>query len=217
MLKLIREVFLGANMCYGGDVTPPPLVAPYVNESDMTGINTGFSSENSSSPWDLVHDGFNIYPTGDGKPFQSSCTGTVDSVQLYQPNPGSNWQVDVLIACNDYVVDPDLGGYFIPFSVKYAFELMSDVQADGQTQLTNIPVVAGQAISQGDIVGSLSVVGEGAHVHFSLVQFGSSFFSSLGVTAIPLCPEPHFSPASRDSMLKLLHVAWPNANMCYQN
>ncbi|MFC1816641.1 hypothetical protein ACFL0M_12075 [Thermodesulfobacteriota bacterium] len=217
MLNLIRVVFPTADMCYGGDVTPPPLVTPYMNESDMTEINAGFSSENSFSPWGFVHDGMDIYPQGDLKPFQASCSGTVDSVELRQANPGSNWQVDVLIACNDYVPDPDLGGYFTPFSVDYVFEPMSNIQTDGQTQLANIPVSEGQTVSQGDIIGYLYVAGEGAHVHFGLVQFGGSLFSALGVPSIPICPEPHFSTEGKDSILNLLYVVWPSANMCYQN
>ena len=63
--------------------------------------------------------------------------------------------------------------------------------------------------------GFFDAAGEGAHVHFGLVQFGSSFFT--GVTGIPLCPEPHLSSAGKDSILNLLHVVWPNADMCYQN
>lgn len=216
ILNLVRVVFPNADMCYGGNVTPPPLVTPYVNETDMTEINPGFSSENSTSPWGYVHDGIDIYPQGDLKAFQASCSGLVDAVQLQQVSPGSNWQVGVLVQCDDYVTDHDTGGYFIPFSVEYVFEPMSTLAADGQSQLANISVIEGQAVSQGDIIGYLNLAGEGAQVHFGLVQFGSSAFSSIGVTGIPLCPEPHFSIAGKDSILNLLHVAWPGANMCYQ-
>ncbi len=217
MLNLIQVATPGANMCYGGDVTPPPLVTPYLLESDMTEIQVGFSSDNSVSPWDFVHNGLDIYPQGDLKAFRASCSGVVDSVTLQQAGADSNWQVDVLIECDNYVTDPDEGGYFIPFSVNYVFEPMSNIQIDGQTQLSNIAVAMSQAVSQGDVIGYLDVLGEGAHVHFGLVQFGSSTFSALGITGIPLCPEPHFSTDGKDSILNLLHVAWPSANMCYQN
>jgi hypothetical protein len=210
-------IILNLDMCYGPDVTPPALVTPYVNELDMKEIKAGFSSDNSISPWGFVHDGIDVYPQGDLKAFQAACAGIVDSVELRQAAGGSNWQVDVLIQCDDYVEDPDDGGYFIPFSVDYVFEPMSDNQTDGQTQLGNIEVIEGQTVSQGDIIGRLDVVGVEARVHFGIVQFGSSAFQALGVTGIPTCPEPHFSPAANDSILNLLHAAWPSAGICYQN
>lgn len=214
---LVRVVHVNGDMCLSGDVTSPSLLTPYLNESDMAEINVGFSSDYSFSPWDFVHDGIDIYPQGNLKPFQASCSGIVDSVQLHQNGIDSNWQVEVLIACNDYVDDPDMGGYFIPFSVNYVFEPMSNNQADGQSQLDNIMVVKGQTVSQGDIIGYLNVVGEASHVHFGLLQYGSSAFLEEGVTGIPLCPEPHFSAEGKDSILSLLHVVWPGANICYQN
>ncbi len=218
MLNLLHETYPNADLCYGGDVTPLPLVTPYVNESEMTEINAGFSSDNSISPWGFEHDGVDIYPQqGDPKPFQASCSGIVDSVELEQATPGSNWQVKVLIQCDDYVDDPDDGGYFTPFAVGYVFEPMSSIQQDGQTQLSNIMVSENQAVSQGDIIGHLYAPNVNAHVHFGLVQFGSSFFAALGASSIPLCPEPHFSAEGKDSILNLLHVVWPSADMCYQN
>lgn len=90
---------------------------------------------------------------------------------------------------------------------------MSIEQSDGQTQLTNIHVVEDQAVSQGDIIGSLFVAGEGAHVHFGVVNLGPPSFS---IPDIPICPEPHFSREGKDSVLNLLHMVWPSANMCYQ-
>ncbi len=203
-------------ICAGGNPAPPDLVTPYMNELDMKEIKAGFSSDDNS-PWGFVHDGIDIYPQGDQKDFQAACTGIVDSVELLQDAGDSNWQVDVLIQCDEYVEDPDDGGYFIPFSINYVFEPMSNNQIDGQNQLGNIEVVEGQTVSQGDSIGRLDAVGEGAHVHFGVVQYGSSAFQALGITGIPICPEPHFSAGANTSILNLLHAAWPSAGMCYQN
>lgn len=218
ILNLVSVVHQDANMCLSSDVTPLPLLTPYLNEFDMAEIKAGFSAENSISPWGYVNDGLDIYPQADLKAFQASCSGAVDTVLLRQAGADSNWQIEVLINCNDYVADPDSGGYFIPLSIDYVFEPMSNIQADGEAQLNNITVVAGDVVSQGDIIGHLNVVGERAHVQFDLLQFGNSDFSILyGVTPVPLCPEPHFSTQGKDSIVKLLRVTWPSANMCYQN
>jgi hypothetical protein len=215
VVSIENLIIQNLDMCYGPDVTPPALVTPYVNELDMKEINAGFSSDDNS-PWGFVHDGIDIYPQGDLKAFQAACSGIVDSVELRQAGVDSNWQVDVLIQCDDYVPDPSKGGYFIPFSVDYVFEPMSNKKKDGRTQLDDILVGAGDNVSQGEIIGYLEVVGEGAHVHFGLLQFGSSAFSAFGITSIPLCPEPHFSTEANVSILNLLHAAWPSAGMCYQ-
>ena len=217
ILSLLHKKHPNADMCYGGDATPPPLVTPYINESDMAGIYAGFSSDNTVSPWGFANDGIDIYPLGDQTLFQASCSGTVDTVQLQQDGLGANWQVKVLIQCDNYIDDPGLGGYFIPFSVEYIFRPMSDLTV-GEIQLDDITVSEGDEVSQGYTIGSLYTDSNaGAHVHFGVVQFGSSSFSALGVPSIPLCPEPHFSQAGNDSVLNLLHVVWPSANMCYQD
>ncbi len=215
ILNLVHVRFPGTDMCHGGDVTPVPLVTPYVNESDMALVSEAFSSDGSVSPWGFVHDGIDFFPKGNLKPFRAACSGVVDSVQLLQNNVTSNWQVNLTIECNPYVLDPNMGGYFPPLAVEYIFEPRSAVQTDGQAQLSNIIVTTGRAVSQGDVIGSLYTAGEGAHVHFGTIPFGSML--ARGLPNIPSCPEPHFSSEAKTSIMNLLHVVWPGANMCYQN
>ena len=217
ILDLLRVNFSNVELCYGGDITPQPLVTPYRKESDMLEIAPGFSSDDSISPWGISHKGLDIYPQGDQKAFQAACAGVVDSVNLTQPPPQSNWQVEVVIQCDDYVIDLMKGGYFVPFVTEYIFRPMSSMQHDGVSQRENVLVVEGQTVSQGELIGYLDTGGRaGAHVQFDLALFGSSTFRQLGVQPIPVCPEPHFSTQARDSVLSLLHIAWPSANLCYQ-
>jgi len=216
ILNLINVVFPGADMCYGGDPRGTPLVTPYVNESDMTEINPGFSNAYTTSPWGGVHEGLDIYPQANLKPFQASCSGVVDTVELQYDAIDSNYQVEVSIFCDKYVVDPLDEGYFIPHSIEYVFEPMSANQADGQTQLNNIMVVEGQSVSQRDVIGYLYAPNTNSHMHFEVLQYGRPIFAQYGVTGIPICPEPHFSTTDKDSILNLLHAVWPSANMCYQ-
>jgi len=216
ILNLVDVVYLGADMCYGGDPIETPLVTPYVNESDMTEINPGFSNAYTTSPWGGVHEGLDIYPQGDSKPFQASCSGVVDTVELQYDDIDSNYQVEVSIFCDKYVDDPQDEGYFIPHSIEYVFEPMSANQADGQTQLNNIMVVEGQSVSQGHVIGLLYAPNANSHMHFEVLQYGRPIFAQYGVTGIPICPEPHFATSDKDSILNLLHAVWPSANMCYQ-
>lgn len=170
-----------------GDIT---IITPYVNEIDMTRLDP-FSFSNDS-PWGRAHDGIDFHATGNLKPFQAVCSGVVDKVELWQ-NDTSNWQVNVRIICNS------------TYSVEYGFEPMTAVQADGETQLTNISVSEGQTVSHGDIIGYLYTAHEeDAHVHFGLHK-----------NWVAICPEPYFTPEARDSILNLIHKDNPDWNMCY--
>lgn len=165
----------------GTDLTG--LITPYVNESDMSDVMESFSTVNSS-PWGFVHDGIDIFPQGDLKPFQAVCSGRVFRIFVFSE------QVTVVIACNS------------AYLAGYHFETQSP--DTGQDQLDNIMVVEGQEVSQGNIIGYLYAPNENAHVHFSLYK-----------NTIPICPEAYFSLENRNSILNLIHVTFPGANMCY--
>ena len=196
---------------------PPLFVTPYSSEAEIAKITAGFSSQYSLSPWEYVNDGIDIYPQDDLAGFQAGCSGLVDSVQLQQVTADDTWQVEVSIACDEYVVDPDDGGYFIPLTTKYAFNTMSINTQAGQDQLASISVTLGDTVSQGDTIGYLKMFNEFSHLHYGLWQFGQTIYQGFGVSGIPLCPEKQFTAQAKNSILNLLHVTWPNAQICYQN
>jgi len=216
ILNLVTVVHQDVVMCRSGNVMPPPQVTPYFNEADMARITAGYSSAFSLSPWGYPHDGLDIYPQGDLKPFQAACSGKIDALEIQQIGINGNWQVEVAVVCDEYVVDPDIGGYFIPLTNKYYFRTMSSDPAIGQAQLDNIMFALGQTVTQGNIIGYLKAANPDAHLHFELQQFGKSEFQVFGVTGIPLCPQAQFSLSARNSVLNLLQIAWPGAEMCYQ-
>ena len=217
ILNLIAVVHQEVIMCKSGDVTSPPLITPYSSESEMAEISAGFSSQFSFSPWNYANDGIDIYPQDDYTRFQAACSGVIDAVKLHQVISDNTWQVEVAITCDEYVFDPEAGGYFIPLTTKYLFKTMSTDPQSGQSQLDNITVSLGDSITQGDTIGYLNAANNSSHLHFGLWQFGQSKFQEFGVSGIPLCPKAQFTPQARNSVLNLLHVAWPNAVMCYQN
>ena len=214
-MDLIAVVHNDVIMCNSDDVIPALFVAPYASEAEMEKISAGFSSQYSLSPWDYVNDGIDIYPKEDLAGIQSACTGTVDAVQLQQTAMDDTWRVEVSIACDEYVIDPDNGGYFIPVVTRYVFNTMSiDMQA-GQDQLDNITVTLGATVTQGDTIGYLKMFNESSHLQYGLLQFGQTKFHVFGVSGIPICPEAQFKAQTRDSILNLLHEEWPNAQTCY--
>jgi hypothetical protein len=133
ILNLVAVVHQDVVMCRSGNVMPPPLVTPYINESDMAKITAGYSSTYSLSPWGYPHDGLDIYPKSDLKPLQAACSGKIDAVELQQDSMNGNWQVEVAVACDEYVMDPEFGGYFIPLTSKYYFQTISSDPSVGQS------------------------------------------------------------------------------------
>lgn len=115
----------------------------------------------------------------------------VDTVEVWQLDATSNWQVCASIVCDSI------------YSI-YAFEPMSTLQSDGETQLDNISVSKGQTVAQGDLVGYLLVTNAGSHVDLGFYE------NRNGV-----CPEPYFTGEARDSILNLIRVVWPGADMCH--
>lgn len=172
------------------DAGPVRLITPYVNESDMVKA-MGFSID-SNSPWGFAHTGIDFAPNGDLRPFRAVCSGTVDMVDLWQLESTLNWQVSVRLECNS------------KYSVIYAFEPMTSAESDGETQLANILVAEGESVAQGDLIGLLPYASPECHVDFGFYDGWDR-----------ICPEPFFTPEAKASILNLIHVQWPGANMCY--
>ena len=89
------------------------------------------------------------------------------------------------------------------YTIGYNFE--NQAPNTGQTQYNNILVIEGQLVAQGEIIGYLYSAEnpEKAHVHFTLYK-----------NAIPICPEPYFTQAARDSIMNLIAVAHQDVIMC---
>jgi hypothetical protein len=167
----------------GNGATAIVMITPYVDSADMQSVEGVFSSE---------HSGLDFVPTGDLKSFRAVSDGTIQSIELLQNEISGKWEVRILIVFN------------ATYSVLYAFEPFSLDSADGQTQLANIMVTEGQVVSQGDVIGKLLTVGEGAHVHFGLFDTGSD----------GICPEIFFTAEARESVIALIHSTHPDWSMC---
>ena len=161
------------------------LVTPYANESDMRDINDFFNAQYRDEPWGRIHDGLDVDPDGDLKAYQSACAGRVNKIYTFDD------QVMVMIDCDS------------TYSIGYNLE--NQAPNTGQTQYENISVEEGQLVAQGDIIGHLYSAEnpEKAHVHFTLYE-----------NAIPICPEPYFSQAARDSIMNLIAVAHQDVIIC---
>lgn len=165
------------------------LVLPVDGISHLGPINEAYS-QTASCPWGFEHNGLDFAPTLDLVDFVATASGLVDKVELHQN--GDNWAVNVRILHAD------------DFASEYDFEPMSSAPQDGSNQLDNIVVTEGQTVGQGMYIGSLCTPSNGAHVHY---QFMTNWNA--------ICPEPYFDHSAVTSILYLLHLQWPGADMCY--
>ena len=193
---IVLGILLAAALtaCGGGtsDTTPISLITPYRNSTDMLCVHQAFSLS-ASAPWGFEHHGIDIMLNGNLKPFQAVCSGVVSRLELWG-NATSDQHVEVEIKYND------------TYTVMYLFEPAPPraTRSDAEIQLANIRVSLGQFVSQGDIIGNLYAASDTPIVHFGLLEDG-----------VWICPEPYFTSEARDSILALLHVRYPGANMCY--
>jgi hypothetical protein len=175
------------------------LVTPYKYEADVASINQAYS-EDECCPWGFGHLGIDFLTSGDPKPFQAVCSGNVERIDKYD-NPGNGyWQVNVSILCDEPT-----------YWIGYAFEIWSDQELDANNQMDNILsyIQEGQSVLQGQTIGDLHSLGDGAHVHFGFRKNG-----------VDTCPEPYLDSAARASILSILRDStrpafYPDARMCY--
>jgi hypothetical protein len=168
------------------------LITPFVAMSDMGPVMEAFST-NGGCPWGFEHRGIDFFSAAALAPFRAVCPGEIKEVNLWANDKTGNWQVNVSLEYNS------------TFSVGYAFEPLTNQSADGQTQRDNISVSIGQEVQQGDLIGNLFFGANGTHVHFGVRKNNDD-----------ICPEPYFIQAARDSIMQLIHLQWPGADMCYE-
>lgn len=202
---LVLACALAVPGCGGGGATTPgapstptpsspatlTLMTPYVSSADVAAIREAFSTS-AAAPWGFAHNGIDFFPTGDLRPFQAACAGTVEAVEPRANEITGNWQVNLRIR------------FDATFVVEYAFEPFSPSQADGQLQREALTVSAGGRVTSGQSLGRLVSRGNGAHVHFSVFRNG-----------VAVCPEPYFTADARNSVMALVQRDGPSWNMCY--
>lgn len=177
-----------ADIYPAGDIS---LVAPYVHRADMASIHKGFGCS-VTGPWE-DHSGLDVVPAGNLKPFRAMASGKVVEINATRYSGNNNWMISVVVKYNN------------AYRVLYAFENLTPEDADRDIQLANLDVSTGQIIAQGDVLGRLhTVAGTYYHVHISLIKNGER-----------ICPEPYLTPDALEGLYHLIHVEYPDLQMCY--
>ncbi len=171
-----------------GDIS---LISPYVNFTDMASVHRGFGCS-VTSPWQ-EHSGLDVVPAGDLKPFRAMASGKVVDITPTRYPGNNNWMTSVVVKYNN------------AYRVLYAFENLTPNDVDRDIQLANLNVSIGQIIAQGDVLGRLhTVAGTYYHVHISLIKNGER-----------ICPESYLTADALEGLYNLIHVEYPDLQMCY--
>jgi len=99
VLDFLPAILAGRASC-NMDPSQEILVTPYANESDMQEIREVFSTVTSGSLKNRVHDGLDIYPVGDLKPFQAACSGRIEGCILLMIRSPLCWHAILHIYSN---------------------------------------------------------------------------------------------------------------------
>ena len=143
------------------------------------------------APWGFYHNGIDYIERDDHEPVQAAASGKV--IRLEERfNEGSNWQVELTIRHRKY-------------DLQYAFEIFSSNKADIDAQMADITVKLNQIVQQGQLLGYLHRIQEGAHIHFGIAMKNEQ----------AICPEPFFTPAARSATIALIQKTYPSAKLCY--
>lgn len=194
ILRSLSFVALAGVACWCATIGPAaaqtlaPLITPYVDEADMASIlqvfNTNPVSNAAYGSLGYLHDGLDIAPKADLKPFRAVCSGRVRWILTFDDG------VNLMLDCNS------------TYTVEYNFE--PQAPHTGQTQLAHISVVKGQLVAQGDRIGSLYVANAAlAHVHFGVHK---DWF--------PTCAQSYLDSDAASSISRLVQVHFPGADMC---
>ena len=167
------------------------MITPYVNSWDVNAIYQAFSSD-ATAPWGFEHNGIDFSPIKNLIPFRAVFSGVIGRIDKYY-NPGnSNWQINIDLRHGDR------------YWAGYAFEPMSSSESAADYQLSNITVLEGERVTQGDVIGYLYAPDPASHVHFGFYEDN-----------VAVCPEEHFTPEAVQSILNIIRKNNPGWNMCY--
>jgi len=164
----------------------------YVNQSDIYAFNEGYS-ESENCPWGFVHNGIDYF-FRNGSAVLAAAPGQVISVTTkdYGPQEENRYHVAVEIQFNATVI------------LLYNFEPWTQDAQDLDCQVELLMVDVGDWVVAGQQIATFLNMGDGAHVHFGVIQNGAA-----------QCPRQYFSDAAYAEIMELVHYYHPDWDLCY--
>jgi murein DD-endopeptidase MepM/ murein hydrolase activator NlpD len=179
--------------------TPPSLpklgyktiITPYVNESDIISANEAYSLDANNPYWGFSHPGVD-FMADHTIDVQASISGTIGNLTVAEDPGQMGWHAGF---CIDTATES---------SVCYNLETFSHDATIHDQLVAGLRFSNGTHVNQGDVIAQLVFGGSGAHIDFGVTKPGTR-----------VCPEPYFTDAARESVLRIIHILQPTWPMCY--
>ncbi|MFX1483548.1 MAG: M23 family metallopeptidase [Promethearchaeota archaeon] len=164
----------------------------YSNRSDITSFNEGYS-ESNNCPWGFIHNGVDYFFANDSNVI-AAAPGIVETIDLndWGPEAAHRYTINVGIRFNSTV------------TVMYAFEPWTNSTLDQDQQLSMFSFEVGTWIARGNIIAEFLKSGDGAHIHFGVVQDG-----------VWRDPTQYMSTDGYNELLGLIHDYHPTWEVSY--
>jgi len=173
------------------DTTVLSMIAPYINESDVSSVNEAYSMDANNPYWGFVHPGVDFMITKPFIPVQAAVSGTIVNFAIEKSTGIMGWHAGFCIEFNP------------TYSICYNLESFGNTDEVGQRVTDAVFFKNGDYVEQGQYIANLIYGGSGSHIDFG-----------IGTAGTRICPEPFFTDEARESVMRLIRIKQPNWPMC---
>jgi len=130
----------------------------YSNRSDIRSFNEAYS-ESTDCPWGFIHNGIDYAYYNDSDVI-AAAPGLVERIDLndWGPEALHRYTINVHIRFNATVF------------LMYAFEPWTNSTDEQAQQVEMFNFEVGSWVAKGDVIAKFLLAGEGAHIHFGVIQ-----------------------------------------------
>lgn len=130
----------------------------YSNRSDIRSFNEAYS-ESTACPWGFIHNGIDYAYYNDSDVI-AAAPGLVEEITLndWGPEAQHRYTINVMIRFNATV------------RLVYGFEPWTNSTEEQTQQVEMFNFEVGTWVAKGDVIAKFLLAGDGAHIHFGVVQ-----------------------------------------------
>ena len=130
----------------------------YDNRTDIRSFNEAYS-ESNSCPWGFIHNGIDYAYFNDSDVI-AAAPGLVERIDLndWGPEAQHRYTINVHIRFNASV------------ELMYAFEPWTNSTEEQAQQVEMFNFEVGTWVAKGDVIAKFLLAGDGAHIHFGVIQ-----------------------------------------------
>ncbi|QEE16864.1 M23 family metallopeptidase [Promethearchaeum syntrophicum] len=164
----------------------------YENQSDINAVNEAYSNT-ENCPWGFIHEGFDYF-MNNNTAVLAATPGKVYDIAFTDNGEGvdNRYYVAIWIRFNETV------------EIGYNFESWTTNESNWENQKSMITIQVDDWVEQGQEIGRFLQVGEGAHIHFDVIENNER-----------QCHIRYYSPEAFIEIMELIHFYHSDWDYCY--